>query len=94
MMACIGAITRISVDPSRCGGAPCIRELRIPVATVVSMDCCRASRARARKCSRGLALCRGSGPRARAAAVIAALMKLLVDMMLSTSVAEWLRNGA
>src|SRR5258708_38965317 len=29
--------TRISVDPSRCGGVPCIRDLRIPVATVVSM---------------------------------------------------------
>src|SRR6266581_1405054 len=31
------AFTRISVDPSRCGGVPCIRDLRIPVATVVSM---------------------------------------------------------
>jgi uncharacterized protein (DUF433 family) len=29
--------TRISVDPHRCGGVPCIRDLRIPVATVVSM---------------------------------------------------------
>jgi uncharacterized protein (DUF433 family) len=29
--------TRISVDTRRCGGVPCIRDLRIPVATVVSM---------------------------------------------------------
>ena len=29
--------TRISVDPGRCGGVPCIRDLRIPVATVVSL---------------------------------------------------------
>jgi uncharacterized protein (DUF433 family) len=29
--------TRISVNPHRCGGVPCIRDLRIPVATVVSM---------------------------------------------------------
>ena len=29
--------TRISVDPDRCGGVPCIRDLRIPVATIVSM---------------------------------------------------------
>jgi len=29
--------TRISVDPGRCGGVPCIRDLRLPVATVVSM---------------------------------------------------------
>ena len=28
---------RISVDPLRCGGVPCIRDLRIPVATVVAM---------------------------------------------------------
>jgi uncharacterized protein (DUF433 family) len=31
------AFTRISVDPGRCGGVPCIRDLRIPVATVISM---------------------------------------------------------
>jgi len=31
------AFTRISVDPGRCGGVPCIRDLRIPVATVVSL---------------------------------------------------------
>jgi len=31
------AFTRISVDPGRCVGVPCIRDLRIPVATVVSM---------------------------------------------------------
>ena len=29
--------TRITVDPGRMGGAPCIRGLRIPVATVVGM---------------------------------------------------------
>ena len=28
---------RISVDPRRCGGVPCVRDLRIPVATVLSM---------------------------------------------------------
>jgi uncharacterized protein (DUF433 family) len=28
---------RVSVDPQRCGGVPCIRDLRIPVATVVAM---------------------------------------------------------
>ena len=28
---------RITVDPDRMGGVPCIRGLRIPVATVVSM---------------------------------------------------------
>ena len=30
-------LTRITVDPRRMGGVPCIRELRIPVATVVAM---------------------------------------------------------
>ena len=30
-------LTRITVDPHRMGGVPCIRGLRIPVATVVSM---------------------------------------------------------
>ncbi len=29
--------TRITVDPKQMGGVPCIRHLRIPVATVVSM---------------------------------------------------------
>ena len=29
--------TRITVDPSQMGGFPCIRGLRIPVATVVGM---------------------------------------------------------
>lgn len=29
--------TRITVDPRQMGGVPCIRNLRIPVATVVSM---------------------------------------------------------
>jgi uncharacterized protein (DUF433 family) len=28
---------RISVDPAQMGGTPCIRHLRIPVATVVEM---------------------------------------------------------
>ena len=29
--------TRITIDPQRMGGVPCIRHLRIPVATVVEM---------------------------------------------------------
>jgi uncharacterized protein (DUF433 family) len=29
--------TRITVDPGQMGGVPCIRALRIPVATVVGM---------------------------------------------------------
>lgn len=29
--------TRITVDPNQMGGVPCIRGLRIPVATVVAM---------------------------------------------------------
>lgn len=29
--------TRISVDPAQMGGVPCVRGLRIPVATVVGM---------------------------------------------------------
>jgi uncharacterized protein (DUF433 family) len=29
--------TRINVDPNQMGGLPCIRSLRIPVATVVGM---------------------------------------------------------
>ena len=29
--------TRITIDPGQMGGVPCIRHLRIPVATVVSM---------------------------------------------------------
>jgi uncharacterized protein (DUF433 family) len=29
--------TRITVDPKRKGGAPCVRDLRFPVATVVAM---------------------------------------------------------
>lgn len=29
--------SRITVDPSRMGGVPCIRNLRIPVAAVVDM---------------------------------------------------------
>ena len=29
--------TRITVDPNQMGGAPCIRGLRIPVATIVGM---------------------------------------------------------
>ncbi|HDR00361.1 MAG TPA: DUF433 domain-containing protein [candidate division WOR-3 bacterium] len=30
-------LTRITVDPNRMGGLPCVRNLRIPVATVVGM---------------------------------------------------------
>jgi uncharacterized protein (DUF433 family) len=33
----VKAFTRITVDPSQMGGLPCIRGLRIPVATVVGM---------------------------------------------------------
>lgn len=29
--------TRITVDPQKMGGVPCVRGLRIPVATVVAM---------------------------------------------------------
>lgn len=29
--------TRITIDPAQMGGAPCIRGLRIPVATVVGL---------------------------------------------------------
>jgi uncharacterized protein (DUF433 family) len=29
--------TRITADPARMGGVPCIRNLRIPVATIVDM---------------------------------------------------------
>ncbi len=31
------SFNRITVDPARMGGVPCIRGLRIPVATVVDM---------------------------------------------------------
>ncbi len=31
------AFSRISVDPHQMGGVPCIRGLRIPVATVIGM---------------------------------------------------------
>ena len=30
-------LTRITVDPQQMGGVPCLRGLRIPVATVVGM---------------------------------------------------------
>lgn len=29
--------TRITINPEQCGGMPCIRGLRFPVATVVAM---------------------------------------------------------
>ncbi len=29
--------TRITVDPERMGGVPCIRDLRMPVATIVAL---------------------------------------------------------
>ncbi|MGH7741601.1 MAG: DUF433 domain-containing protein [Candidatus Eiseniibacteriota bacterium] len=32
-----GKFTRITVDPGQMGGVPCLRGLRIPVATVVGM---------------------------------------------------------
>lgn len=31
------ALERITVDPAQMGGVPCVRHLRIPVATVVGM---------------------------------------------------------
>lgn len=31
------AFTRITVDPKKMGGVPCVRGLRLPVATVVGM---------------------------------------------------------
>ena len=31
------AFERITTDPNRMGGVPCIRDLRFPVATVVAM---------------------------------------------------------
>jgi uncharacterized protein (DUF433 family) len=31
------AVERITVDPNKMGGIPCIRDLRMPVATVVGM---------------------------------------------------------
>lgn len=31
------AFTRITVDPNKMGGVPCVRGLRLPVATVVEM---------------------------------------------------------
>ncbi len=30
-------LSRVTTDPARMGGLPCIRELRFPVATVVAM---------------------------------------------------------
>jgi len=39
------AFTRITVDPEQMGGVPCIRNLRIPVATVVAMMADRMSEA-------------------------------------------------
>ncbi len=36
-MAFIMAYTRITIDPKQMGGVPCLRGLRIPVATVVGM---------------------------------------------------------
>jgi uncharacterized protein (DUF433 family) len=30
-------ITRVTIDPNQMGGVPCIRGLRIPVATIVEM---------------------------------------------------------
>ena len=36
-------MTRITIDPNKMGGVPCIRGLRIPVATVVAMVADRMS---------------------------------------------------
>ncbi len=38
-------LTRITVDPKQMGGMPCVRGLRIPVATVVGMFADRMSEA-------------------------------------------------
>jgi uncharacterized protein (DUF433 family) len=38
-------LTRVTIDPQQMGGAPCIRGLRIPVATVVEMVTDRMSEA-------------------------------------------------
>jgi uncharacterized protein (DUF433 family) len=37
MEVTVKTFTRITVDPNQMGGLPCIRGLRIPVATVVGM---------------------------------------------------------
>jgi uncharacterized protein (DUF433 family) len=36
-IACVKTFARITVDPAQMDGLPCIRSLRIPVATVVAM---------------------------------------------------------
>lgn len=36
-MGAVVKFTRITIDPGQMGGAPCIRGLRMPVATVVGM---------------------------------------------------------
>ena len=38
-------MARITVDPQKMGGVPCIRDLRIPVATVVNMVASKMSHA-------------------------------------------------
>lgn len=39
------SVARVTVDPGRMGGVPCIRDLRLPVATVVGMVAERMSEA-------------------------------------------------
>lgn len=38
-------LTRITVDPTQMGGVPCIRSLRVPVATVIKVMASGKSRA-------------------------------------------------
>jgi uncharacterized protein (DUF433 family) len=36
-IACVKTFSRITIDPAQMDGLPCIRSLRIPVATVIGM---------------------------------------------------------
>lgn len=40
----MSAISRITVDPARCGGRPCIRDLRVRVTDVLDLLAAGASR--------------------------------------------------
>jgi uncharacterized protein (DUF433 family) len=41
----MSAISRITVDPARCGGRPCVRDLRVRVKDVLDLLAAGASRA-------------------------------------------------
>ena len=69
--------TRITIKPTQMGGVPCIRGLRIPVATVVGMMANGMSNEEILRAypdletqdiRRGAAVCGGVGARTRAAA--------------------------